>query len=157
MGLSKGLHAHRGALPLRSATSSIQPWEKLTHQRIRQSCNPLRKRIRSVAARSEVDAYFAETDSSFFEDVSQIYFIANTGLLPLNKTETDSFVKRYVNELNIENRIRLIREMHLQMLKEMTVIPLVIKPYFAVTNKNWQMTLPTLQAGTPIWGITKSN
>jgi hypothetical protein len=113
--------------------------------------------LTSVAARSEVDAYFAETDSSFFEDVSQIYFIANTGLLPLNKTETDSFVKRYVNEWNIENRIRLIREMHLQMLKEMTVIPLVIKPYFAVTNKNWQMTLPTLQAGTPIWGITKSN
>ena len=60
MGLSKGLHAHRGALPLRSATSSIQPWEKLTHQRIRQSCNPLRKRIRSVAARSEVAGSGAE-------------------------------------------------------------------------------------------------
>lgn len=113
--------------------------------------------LNSIASRKEVDAYFAETDSSFFEDVSQIYFIANTGLLPLTKAETESFLKRYVNELKIENRIRLLRELHLEMLKEMTVVPLVTKPYFALTNKKWQLSLPTFQAGTPIWGITKSN
>lgn len=113
--------------------------------------------LRSVEMRREVDAYFAETDSGFIEDISQIYFIASMGLLPINKTETESFLRNYVTELNVENRMRLLREMHFQMLKEMSVVPLVTKPYFALTNKKWQMSLPIFQAGTPIWGITRSN
>ena len=101
------------------------------------------------------DYIMVKTDTGFLEDISLLSYSMNAGLFGFSKEEGRAWLKDYMQTVDKKERIKKLKEMHLQSLSQGWMIPLFSTPYVAITRKPWEPQLSELFANNPLWKIRR--
>ena len=98
-------------------------------------------------------AFIAGTDIGFLEDINLITYSLNAGLLGLSKAERKIWLVDYMNTENKKDRMEKLSALHLRVLMEPTLVPLMSSPFAALIRKPWRMEFSELYANNQLWLI----
>lgn len=97
------------------------------------------------------DIYLMTGDSSFDEDISALSYLFSQGTFSLNKEDGARWIGNYMDIPKKEDRIKLLQDLHFEMLKSVKVFPIMSRPYITISNSKWSFDFPKIYAGTPLW------
>lgn len=100
-------------------------------------------------------AFIAATDSSYFEDINLISYSLNAGYFGLSKPERKDWLAAYMSLEDKKERLSQLQDLHYKSINDAVLVPLVISPFVAVSNKKWNMQLSTLYANNQLWLVTR--
>jgi hypothetical protein len=96
--------------------------------------------------------YVIQTDTGWTEDLGLLsYSISMKQFFPGNQEEGQAWLKRYVDIEDKAERLKLLRELHLRILSEPWVVPLIGQPYFTLVRSPWVYKGPTLFNSGALW------
>ena len=101
------------------------------------------------------DYIIISTDSGFLEDVTLMSYTIDTGYFGFTKAEGRAWLKDYLKTVSRKERVKKLKKIQLESLIKGWMIPLVSRPYVAVTRKPWEPHLSQLFANDPLWKIRK--
>jgi hypothetical protein len=97
------------------------------------------------------------TDTAGIEDISLLGYSLASGIFPYLDEENKAWLQNYIGIESKEERLKLLRKLHFDMLTKPTIVPLSSMPYHALTRAPWQSHFSELFAGSPLWQITKKD
>ena len=100
------------------------------------------------------DVYFSKTDSSFYESLSLLNYKFSQGLFG-TKEEGVHFIEMFMDTKLKEDRLVLLRNLHLETLMAGYYIPLNFSPYYSVIRKPFNYNIYPFFAGTFLWEVTR--
>jgi hypothetical protein len=103
------------------------------------------------------DMMIRVTDTAGIEDISLLGYSLASGIFPYLDEENKSWLQNYIGIESKEERLKLLRKLHFDMLTKPTIVPLSSMPYHALTRAPWQSHFSELFAGSPLWQITKKD
>lgn len=110
--------------------------------------------LHTYANAAEVpDAFIANTDTGFMEDINLISYSLNAGYLGMEKEKRTPWLKHYMHISFKEERITALRDLHFKALYDADIVPLVVSPFVALAKKPWRMELSELYANNQLWLI----
>lgn len=98
------------------------------------------------------DLILSGPDMGFVEDIS-LYSYALKGGIFRAPEGADKWLSDYMKNMNKEERIDMIRKLHLYNLEQGFAFPIFASPYVAMARSPWQITLPKMFANHPLWRI----
>lgn len=98
------------------------------------------------------DIIISGPDMGFVEDIS-LYSYALKGGIFRAPEGADQWLDKYMKVMKKEERIEMIRKIHLYNLEQGFAFPIFATPYVALSRKPWQITLPKMFANHPLWQI----
>ena len=101
------------------------------------------------------DAFISGPDTGFLEDIGLISYSINAGYFGAEKEEMRAWLKEYMEIPEKDNRISKLKELHLKVLKEGILIPLVNSPYAAFARDGWKLGISQIYANNPLWPIVR--
>lgn len=99
------------------------------------------------------DVYIRSGDSSFDEDISALSYLFTLGTFSLDKEDGAKWIQNYMDVPSKEDRIKLLRTLHYEMLYSVKVFPIISRPYIAISNSKWDFDFPKIYAGSPLWKV----
>lgn len=107
---------------------------------------------------SDIDFYLIEGDTGFFESITLLsYYSSVDNVLFGDSTQSKKFIETYVKEEIKSKRLRLLRDVHFEMLSSYRVVPLAVRPYIAISRNGWKLDHSRFFANFPLWLVTKKN
>lgn len=101
------------------------------------------------------DCFIGGPDTGFAEDISLISYSIYAGMFNMNREKGNHWLADYMNTLNKAERMNKLKKLHLETLKEISLVPLVSAPYVALARKPWTIQLSQIYANNPFWPVVK--
>lgn len=95
-------------------------------------------------------ALLGHIDASFYESLSLLHYNFSVGTFGTYE-EGVKWLDRYTAIEEKGERLKLLRELHFQMLSDGYFVPLYGSPYVTVARKPFHLEFPEFFAGTPLW------
>lgn len=102
----------------------------------------------------EPHLYYANGDVGYNAEISMVSYYLNYDFFHLNEDEKAKWLEEYV-ALDKRTRLQKLRRLHYETLINADVVPLMFMSYAAVVRKPWHMNFSEMDAGCPIWRITR--
>lgn len=99
----------------------------------------------------EPDLFFHRTDTSIKEDISFFSYYMSGYFFSIHGEEGATWVKKYSKTENLEDRMRMLNQLHYDTLARPTTVPLTFSPYVAIARQPWRLDFFNLHAGTTFW------
>lgn len=99
------------------------------------------------------DAYLSNTDVGFNEDISLLSHYVTMEAFGMSKDEGEQWLEAYLEMESKQDRIEALRKLHLKMISEGIVVPLVVSPYIAIVRKPWTFDFPSLFVWNYFWKL----
>ena len=64
-------------------------------------------------------------------------------------------IREFVSEEKTENRVKILKQLHFDSLKEFVNIPVAAGSYYAFTRKPWKAKLSKFYARSPLWQFVR--
>ncbi len=107
-----------------------------------------------IPAGQEPHVYIIQTDTGWTEDLGLLaYSVAMKQFFPADQAEGQAWLNHYVEVEDKETRLGLLRDLHLRVLSEPWIVPLVGQPYFTLVRAPWVYKGPTLFASGALWRL----
>ncbi len=104
----------------------------------------------------EPDYILVSTDSGSLENISLLSYSMSLGIFGYSRAEGKAWVEDYMDTEDRIERLKKLKQMHLETLSEGRLIPLISTSYVAIANRNWKPQLSELFANCPLWKIKKN-
>lgn len=113
-----------------------------------------------ILTRSELDANMSDLISSqmdinFSGDVSFVGHIASNGMLGL-RDKYEKWISDYMNTDDIDQRAKMLKNQHYNVITEASIIPLYMSCYKAICNSKWKMYLSKQLSNTQLWKLVSN-
>lgn len=109
-----------------------------------------------VPPASRPDMYIITTDSAWTENLSLIGYNLEVGTFSLPGLNADEWFQSYISVKEKIKRIELLRSLHFQLLKNVSLIPIEVAPYYAVARPGLKIEHSRIAAGTNLWSIRRN-
>lgn len=100
----------------------------------------------------EPDGYVVRTDSSFYASLALVTYLFRIGSFG-DKEAGDHWIKEFVGLPVKKARIEKMRRLHLKVLSEGIVTPIVFNPYYTLTAEGLDFKISKFQAGSKFWDL----
>lgn len=98
------------------------------------------------------DASIIPTDSGFFENISLLSYYLSTGSFGFfDSSSGKEWLGNYIRIPEKNLRLQRLKDLHYNSLYEAYLFPLLISPFIAVVNSEWNLNFYKHFAGTPLW------
>ena len=97
------------------------------------------------------DAILGGPDTGFLEDIGLISYSINFGMLAETPEEGRAWLKIYMELQNKEERIQMLKKLHLSALERGLVTPFALSPYVAIARKPWTHGLSRFFGNNPFY------
>lgn len=98
------------------------------------------------------DGYLIDADSSFFESYSLLSYNFARGYFG-SPDEGRSWLRNYVSTGDKQRRIKALQELHLSILQNGLIVPVVFAKYHIVIRSPFDFEISKFYAGTKLWKI----
>lgn len=96
------------------------------------------------------DAYMLFADTGFYESISLLsHYLPK--ITNMTAEESTKWIENYISIENKEDRFKLLRKLHFEILKQGYIIPFSASPIVAVARAPWKPNFYKFYAGTPLW------
>jgi hypothetical protein len=102
------------------------------------------------------DGFFALINTSSVESADSLFSIKSLNWMPYTEAENDKWIAKYLEVEDKSERVKLMRDLHLDMLTKGILAPIKALPYAAVVRKPWRLKFSPLFSSTPLWNIEYS-
>ena len=92
-------------------------------------------------------------DTGFLEDIGLISYSLSSGLFGMTKPEREKWLSEYMLIPTKEERLHRLHALHLQVLTEPVIVPLMVAPYVALIRGKWALEFPQYYGNSPLWLI----
>lgn len=99
------------------------------------------------------DCYITFGDSSFFEDLSLISNQMSMGTFNLSKSDGIKWMQDYLNIEDKPKRLTILRELHLNTLKNSYIVPIGFTNFYSFSQNKWKLNFSKYYVGNPFWQI----
>jgi hypothetical protein len=101
------------------------------------------------------DLFVATNDAAWTENISLIGYNIEVGTFTLPNIDLSEWLQNYISISEKDQRIKVLRELHLKMLMNASFVPIEAAPYYAAAHKPWVFNQSKLAAGTDLWMMRK--
>lgn len=98
-------------------------------------------------------AQITTTDVGFNEDFNLLAYTESFGGFPYSNEENKIWLDRYMREENEVTRLKMMKDLHFDILKSANLVPISSLSYLALSRKPWELHFSDLFAGSPLWEI----
>jgi len=106
-----------------------------------------------ISQNKRPEIYGAFADVSFNSSIATLSYALSQGFFGLYDRDADAWLMKYFSLNNKEEKIKFVNELHYNALKNCFFIPIAKSPYFAISNKKWNIQLNPYFAAMPLWLI----
>lgn len=99
----------------------------------------------------EPDLFFHRTDTSIKEDISFFSYYMSGYFFSIHGKEGAEWVKKYAKTESLDDRMKILNQLHYDTLAGAVTIPLTFSPYVAIARQPWRLDFFNLHAGTTFW------
>lgn len=93
-------------------------------------------------------------DTGWMEDIGLISYTVNAEYFGITREQGKIWLEKYTRQEDKKERLRMLREIHFQALRNAVLIPFAGVPYVAVVRKPWKINLSTFFANNQFWLFT---
>ncbi|MFZ4402871.1 MAG: hypothetical protein ACOYOK_02105 [Pseudobdellovibrionaceae bacterium] len=97
------------------------------------------------------DYYYINNDTAWTENLGLLSYNFGVQFFHLPGLDPDKWLDDYINTEDKEERMKKLRKLHYEMLKEVVIYPFAVSPYIAFSAKPWTMNFSRYNAGIELW------
>lgn len=101
------------------------------------------------------DMYYLVTDSAWTENLSLLGYNFESKMFWVPGLDTSEWMRKYVSKTDKGERIAMLRDLHFNMLKNGSIVPVEMAPYYVISTKDWELNQLKLLASTLLWTVRR--
>ena len=106
--------------------------------------------------KAQHDMMIITTDTAWTEDLSLLGYGFEMGDFSIPDLNSAQWMNEYIHTANREDRIKKLNQLHFDVLKNASIVPIEVAPYFVLSKKSWNLNQSKFSAGTSLWQMRKN-
>jgi hypothetical protein len=102
------------------------------------------------------DMYSVLNDSAWTEDLTLVGYNFGMGFFSLPGLDVEKWMLDFASTSERTNRIKKLNQLHFDLLKTVTLLPIDVSPYYCVIKKPWELNQSNLSANLRLWRIQRN-
>lgn len=101
------------------------------------------------------DIYVVSSDSAWTESLASLGHNFEAHIFQLPGLDGGLWLRDYIETPDKDVRLRKLKQLHFDLLKNAAIYPVAVSPYFTVARKPWTLGFSTFSSGTELWQVRK--
>ena len=101
------------------------------------------------------DMYYVSTDTAWSENMSLLGYNFQIGTFRYPGLDSDVWFQNYISIRDKEERMKLLRSLHLNILKNASIVPIEVAPFYAIAKPGWILNQSKITVGNDLWTIRR--
>ena len=102
------------------------------------------------------ELFRVQTDTAWAENISLLGYGFEMGHFRVPTLDPEEWMRDYIHTENREDRIKKLNQLHFDVLRNASIVPIEAAPYYIVAKKKWTINQSRLFAGTSLWQMRKN-